>query len=147
MKGNKKMSTECIGCLHTRKTVSDALAVQEEMILNHFAPAHTRFVFQTLTDRNVISELILQFRATSSLFNFDNLMCLACTRDEVAQRIAAAGQRSLDFDTHYSNEAESAYERVETRSWELFADLNKSVVWADEPVVNNPESRWETEGN
>jgi hypothetical protein len=140
------MSTECIGCLHTRKVVSDALATQEEVILSHFAPAHTRFVFQSMTDRNVISELILQFRSSSKLFSFDNLMCLSCTRDEVAQRIAAAGQRSLDFDTHYSNEVESAYERVETRSWEVFADLNKSVKWSDDPVVNNPDSRWETEG-
>lgn len=139
------MSTECIGCLHTRKVVSDALAVQEEIILSHFAPAHTRFVFQSMTDRNVISELILQFRASSKLFGFDNILCLACTRDEVAQRIAAAGQRSLDFDTHYSNEAESAYERVESRSWEVFADLNKAVVWDDEPVAHS-ESRWETEG-
>lgn len=139
------MSTECIGCLHTRKVVSDALAVQEEIILSHFAPAHTRFVFQSMTDRNVISELILQFRASSKLFGFDNILCIACTRDEVAQRIAAAGQRSLDFDTHYSNEAESAYERVESRSWEVFADLNKAVVWDDEPVAHS-ESRWETEG-
>jgi hypothetical protein len=145
MKGNKVMSTECIGCLHTRKVVSDALAVQEEIILSHFAPAHTRFVFQSMTDRNVISELILQFRASSKLFGFDNILCIACTRDEVAQRIAAAGQRSLDFDTHYSNEAESAYERVESRSWEVFADLNKAVVWDDEPVAHS-ESRWETEG-
>lgn len=143
-------SIECIGCLHARKVVSDALATQEEAILNHFAPAHTRFVFQTLTDRNVISELILQFRNTSKLFDFSNLMCLGCTRDEVAQRIASAGQSMVDFDTHYSNEAESAYERVETRGWEIFADLNKSVSWGDEPVdVNHdvPASRWDTEGN
>lgn len=141
------MSTvDCIGCLHARKVVSDALATQEEIVLNHFAPAHTRFVFQTSTDHNVISELILQFRNISRVFDFSNIMCLACTRDEVAQRIAAAGQRSIDFDTHYSNEAETAYERVESRGWEIFADMNKAVAWGDEPVVNNPDSRWETEG-
>lgn len=139
-------NVDCIGCLHARKIVSDALATQEELVLSHFAPAHTRFVFQTATDRNVISELIIQFRNLSKLFEFNNIMCLACTRDEVAQRIAAAGQRSVDFDTHYSNEAETAYERVETRGWEIFADMNKAVAWSDEPVVES-SSRWDTEGN
>ncbi len=139
-------NVDCIGCLHARKIVSDALATQEELVLSHFAPAHTRFVFQTATDRNVISELIIQFRNLSKLFEFNNIMCLACTRDEVAQRIAAAGQRSVDFDTHYSNEAETAYERVETRGWEIFADMNKAVAWSDEPVVQS-SSRWDTEGN
>ena len=141
------MSTvDCVGCLQTRKVVSDALATQEEIILSHFAPAHTRFVFQTTMDRNVISELIIQFRNMSKLFDFSTIMCLACTRDEVAQRIASAGQASIDFDTHYSNEAETAYERVESRGWEIFADMNKAVAWSDEPVINNPASRWETEG-
>jgi len=139
--------TDCLGCLHVRKVVADALAGQQELVLNFFAPPHTRFLFKTATDSNVISNLILQFEEVAQLFTFDTLMCLGCTRDEVAQRIAAVGNARVDFDSHYSGEDEIVFNRVSGASWDIFAKLNvnSTVAWGSpdyEDGSDFDDSRW-----
>jgi hypothetical protein len=148
MKGYVMSSyTDCIGCLHVRKVVADALAGQQELVLNFFAPPHTRFLFKTATDSNVISNLILQFEEVAQLFTFDTLMCLGCTRDEVAQRIAAVGNARVDFDSHYSGEDEIVFNRVSGASWDIFAKLNvnSTVAWGSPDYEDGSDfgdSRW-----
>lgn len=132
---------ECLECTHVRKTVSDALATQEEIVLNALMPRAQRLVVMTMSDKNVFQDFILSFRSAEKVFDFSNLLCLSCTRDEVRARLQASGAASLDLsmDEYIDLDEETAFERVSASGWRRYEDLaqsmNKVVQWGDEEDV------------
>jgi hypothetical protein len=118
---------KCMHCEHLRFVVSQALAAQEEIVLNQFVPAYQRPFYATSVTPNVITDFILHFKQASLSFKFDEVVCFECTRDEVMSRL----QRLNDEEFVLSLEDmagvnESAEERVTRRGWELFASTQVS---------------------
>jgi hypothetical protein len=130
---------ECVACLHVRKVAVDALSAQEELVLGAFAPRHTRGVFKSLTDQNAITNLIIRFEQIAREMSLDFLMCLECTKTEVLQQVASAGDAKLDFESFTGEEDIIAFERVAARRWEIYSQVNRRYDLPAKKTVRDPE--------
>lgn len=130
---------ECVACLHVRKVAVDALSAQEELVLGAFAPRHTRGVFRSLTDSNTITNLVVRFDQVAREMSLDGLLCLECTKLEVQQMVAASGDAKVDFESFTGEEDILAFEKVASRRWEIYTQVNRRYDLPARKTVRDPE--------
>lgn len=144
------VSADCLACTHVRKVVSDAISTQQEIVLNMIVPRHQRFALMAMSDRNVLQDVVLNFKLAEKHFKFDELLCLPCTKADIEQRLASLGSAPLYLseDNYVDLDDETAFERVSASGWKLFEGMNKVVEWADpfeSAIDSDSASRWDFE--
>ncbi len=130
---------DCVACMHVRKVAVDALSAQEELVLGAIAPRHTRGVFRSLTDSNTITNLVIRFDQVAREMSLDNLLCLDCTKQEVQQLIASNGDAKVDFESFTGEEDIVAFEKVASRRWEIYTEVNRRYDLPAKKTVRDPE--------
>lgn len=131
------VDNKCLHCEHLRYVASKSLATFTELILAKFVPAGQRPFFATSARPNVLTDLILHFKTLERTFDWEQVTCFECTRDEVMERLSRLDDETFvlqmeDLDGSY----ESVQERVERRGWELF---NSAPSPEDGPADNYAE--------